>query len=83
MARWLRLRVSDDTSSSPMPAVNTLDLPLDTCKMRLRSGKYDWEPMRQLARKRARIILEKVWEDSIQNRRIYTVRFRRFCFKDY
>lgn len=43
----------------------------------------DWQPLREKARKRARIVLTKVWEDPAKGLRLHRVDHRRFCYKDY
>lgn len=46
-------------------------------------SKKDWEPLRALARKRARITLKQVWEHPEGAKRIYHAQFKRFCYRDY
>lgn len=43
----------------------------------------NWNSLRQLASKRARISLRLVWEDPVTHRRIYRAVYRRFCYNDY
>lgn len=43
----------------------------------------DWAPLREKARKRARITLTKVWEDPAKGWAVHRTDYRRFCYKDY
>lgn len=63
----------DDLFSSAIACVSTGE-PKDT---------KDWEPLRQLARKRARITLTTVWEDPAKGWKLHRADFRRFCYRDY